>query len=313
MIARYLFIVCSGTIIMILIVALSDAIEAYLYKKEVSRREEMARKTKKPENPYRKKVISYQKFYANQKKFPGYYPGIKYNEYVNVLVTTGQLTAKTGKKMLTPKKRVLEVDVKREDYKPIDTYKKSRTEKGIKELKRTYNKIVKSQAQRNKALKRAGFKPVKIKELTGKPGSKEWRMGIVEAVQAYTSAQAEVKRAQADFDRKRIAIAKSTGIVIETKDEMRKYGEFMSRFKNLIEEFIYDSDFVAEEYYNDYEAGKKNFEDLYLDYIVKLKERGNISESQYNEMAGRVKPQTEIEKYRKQFAHYKHKSVRQDD
>lgn len=264
-------------------------------------------------NPYRKKVITYQKFYANQKKFQGYYPGLKYKEYVNTLVQSGQLSEKTGKQMLKPKKRIYEVNVKREQYTPAEVYKKSRTNKGIKELKRTYNKIVKSQTQRNKALKKAGFKQVEIKELKGKTGSTEWRMGIVEAVRAYTSNTAEKKRAQADFDRKRIAIAKSTGIVIETKSEMRKYGEFMNRFKSLIEEFMYDSDFVAEEYYNDYESGKKNFEELYLDYIGQLKERGSISESQYNEMSGRISPQAEIEQYRKKFAHYKHKSVRQSE
>lgn len=270
----------------------------------------MARKTKKPENPYRKKVISYQKFYSNQRKYQGYYPGINYKEYVDTLVKTGQLTEKTGKRMLRPKKRIDEVNVTREEFKPIDVYKKSRTERGVKELKRTFNAIIKSQEQRNRALKRAGFREVKIKPLSGKPGSREWRMGIVEAVRAYTSTQAEKKRAQADFDRKRVAITKSTGIVIETKAEMRQYGEFMKKFNSIIEEYIYDSNFVAEEYYNDYASGKKNFKSLYLDYIGKVKERGIISESQYNEMARRVQPQTEIEKYRKKFAHHRHKSYR---
>lgn len=273
----------------------------------------MAGKTKtktKKVNPYKKKVISYQKFYANQKKYPGYYTGLKYKEYVNTLVKEGKLSEKTGKRMLSPKKKVSEVDVKREQYTPAEVYKKSRTTKGRKELKRMYNKIVRSQRQRNKALKAAGFKQVEIKGLAGEIGSKEWRMGIVEAVRAYTSYDAEKKRAQAYFDRQRIAIAKSTGIVIETKAEMERYGEFMNKFKSLISQYIYDSDTVAEDYYNDYDSGKKSFEEIYRAYTDKLYEKGKINESERDKIYKRVSTENEIEKYRKKFEHYKHKSVR---
>lgn len=264
-------------------------------------------------NPYRKKVITYQKFYANQRKYPGYYPGIKYKEYVTELVNTGALSAKTGKKMLTPKKRSLEVNVTIDEYTPHQVGIKSRTEKGVKELKRTYNKIVKSQEQRNKALKRSGFDTVKIPALTGKEGSKDWRYSIVEAVRAYTSVKAEVKRAQIAYDKKRIKIAETTGVVIESKSEMKKFGEFMNRFKNTISEYMYDSEFVAERYYNDYDAGKRNFNDLYKDYIERLYERGVISESDRDEMQNRIRAEDKMDKYRKKFAHYKRKSVRQND
>lgn len=268
---------------------------------------------KKSINPYRKKVITYQKFYANQRKYPGYYPGLKFKDYVNTLVEAGELSARTGKRMLTPRKRIAEVNVRREDYTPQMVYRKSRNEKGVKELKRTYNKIVKSQEQRNKALKRAGFEQVKIPVLEGKQGSKEWRYSIIEAVRAYTSVKAEVKRAQADFDKKRIKIAETTGVVIETKEEMRKFGDFMNRFKSVISEYMYDSEFVAEMYYNDYSTGKKRFEVLYKDYTDKLYERGTINESERDAMYKRVETEDNMAEYRKKFAHFKRKSVRQID
>lgn len=46
MIASYLFGVCSGGLLMVFIIALSDAIEAYQYKKEVERRNSNDRKNK---------------------------------------------------------------------------------------------------------------------------------------------------------------------------------------------------------------------------------------------------------------------------
>lgn len=47
MICSYLFGVCSGAIIMVVIIAISDEIEAYQFKREIERRKQNAKKKKK--------------------------------------------------------------------------------------------------------------------------------------------------------------------------------------------------------------------------------------------------------------------------
>lgn len=47
MVASYLFGVCSGAIVMVSIIAISDAIEEYQYKKAVERRKQRGKKNKK--------------------------------------------------------------------------------------------------------------------------------------------------------------------------------------------------------------------------------------------------------------------------
>lgn len=235
-----------------------------------------------------RKIMSYQSFYATQRKNPDYYKGLSYKEFQRKVYeewgykesTIKRLTEPKKKK--TPKRKTVKRKVSREtsgitvtDYKdflPVKVREGLRTGKYTEhQLKLLYKEVYRKQQGRNLALKKAGYDIVKLAKPSELKDTRSIIFEVAGAVRKSSSVYATVKGAREKDVRTMVTLNKNYSLNLKTKEDLRTFGQFMQEVRAFMGDVIFDSDRAVEIY--DRYSGGESIADLFSEYKKRMSKR----------------------------------------
>lgn len=235
-----------------------------------------------------RKILSYQEFYARQRKYSDFYPGLKYKEFQRKVYeergykesTIKRLTEtkKKSTKRKTPKRKVSRetsgitvTDYK--DFLPVKVREGLRTGQYTEhQLKLLYKEIYRKQQGRNLALKKAGYDIVKLVKPSELKDTRSIIFEVAGAVRKSESVYATVKGAREKYANVIVTLNKNySELNLKTIDDLRIFGHFMQEVRSFMGEIIYDSD-RAVEMYDKYVSGE-SVADLFSKYKERMSKR----------------------------------------
>ena len=234
-----------------------------------------------------RKILSYQEFYARQRKYQDYYPGMKYKEFQRKIYEERGYKESTIRRLTEPKKKSKRKTVKRKvsreksgitvtDYKdflPVKVREGLRTGKYTEhQLKLLYKEIYYKQQERNLALKKAGYDIVKLAKPSELKDTRSIIFEVAGAVRKSESVYATVKGAKEKDIRTMATLNKNySGLNLKSKEDLRTFGQFMQEVRAFMGNVIFDSD-RAVEMYDRYLDGE-SIADLFSEYKERLSKR----------------------------------------
>ena len=230
-----------------------------------------------------RKILSYQEFYARQRKYPDFYPGLKYKDFQRKIYEERGYKESTIKRLTEPKRKTVKRKVSREtsgitvtDYKdflPVKVREGLRTGQYTEhQLKLLYKEIYRKQQGRNLALKQAGYDIVKLVKPSELKNTRSIIFEVAGAVRKSSSVYATVKGAREKDVRTMTTLNRNyEGLNLKSKEDLRKFGKFMEEVGAFMGDVIYDSD-RAVELYNRYESGE-SIVSLFSKYKERMSKR----------------------------------------
>lgn len=239
-----------------------------------------------------RKIMSYQSFYATQRKNPDYYRGLSYKEFQRKVYeewgykesTIKRLTEPKKKhtKKKTPKRKTVKRKVSREtsgitvtDYKdflPVKVREGLRTGQYTEhQLKLLYKEIYRKQQGRNLALKKAGYEIVKLAKPSELKDTRSIIFEVAGAVRKSESVYATVKGAREKDVQTMTTLNKNYNLNLKSKEDLRTFGQFMQEVRAFMGDIIFDSD-RAVEMYDRYASGE-SIAGLFSEYKERMSKR----------------------------------------
>ncbi len=235
-----------------------------------------------------RKILSYQEFYARQRKYSDFYPGLKYKEFQRKIYEERGYKESTIKRLTEPKKKhakrkTPKRKVSREtsgitvtdyrDFLPVKVREGLRTGQYTEhQLKLLYKEIYRKQQGRNLALKKAGYDIVKLTKPSELKGTRSIIFEVAGAVRKSESIYATVKGAREKDVQTMATLNKNySGLNLKTSEDLRTFGQFMQEVRSFMGEIIFDSD-RAVEMYDKYVSGE-SVTDLFSMYKDRMSKR----------------------------------------